>query len=230
MLRQRVVEDILAVGIFFKQRKIVKRAGEQKHQRHNEYFSMQRPTPQCLNGNATNSVTGGQQYQPHAQPESTAQTGSGQRTPRLRQIRCRCTCGYQRGDHQQLANNKRQYIAGPSRYNAQKTQQQTGHRQSPCRVGADIPELTTFAGHQTIRGIANERQRCRRESKKHQQQQHPIDRNIRQNTHPLQTPLLHPSFLLQVICCDFFRIQPLHGNTGIQLLQRFFIQTGKNRL
>ena len=42
--------------------------------------------------------------------------------------------------------------------------------------------------------------------------------------------LLQQAFLLQIICRHALRILALHRNAGIQLLQRFFIEAGEDRL
>ena len=42
-------------------------------------------------------------------------------------------------------------------------------------------------------------------------------------------PLLHKPLLFQEVGSHFFGIQPLYGNAGIQLLQRFRIQFFKHR-
>ena len=42
-------------------------------------------------------------------------------------------------------------------------------------------------------------------------------------------PLLHKPLLFQEVGGHFFGIQPLDGNAGIQLLQRFFIQLFEDR-
>ncbi len=62
MLRQCIIEDVLAIGILFEQRKIVECAEEQQRQRYDSNLCMQNPTPEWLRCDTANGVTACQQH------------------------------------------------------------------------------------------------------------------------------------------------------------------------
>lgn len=112
---------------------------KQQRQRDNDNLRVQQPAPQRPNGNTADRIATGQQHQTEAQPQSTSQTGTRQRTALLRQLGRRPADSPQHDNKKRLRHHQRQYATAFTGHKAQRKQRASRASQHPDGRRPDLP-------------------------------------------------------------------------------------------